>query len=66
MITHLTADEILALLLRQKPGFGLPLGHAARIVIQPLIDSGMIEVLGKGNCGGFFCRATDAARKAKP
>ena len=46
------------------PGKGRPIGHEARILIQPMLDEGLIVVLGMGNCGNYFAVATEKGRRA--
>jgi hypothetical protein len=33
------------------------------MLLQTMIDDGLVEILGKTNCGGWFARATEAGRR---
>lgn len=50
-------------LCRVAPGMGRPCSHEGRMLLQTMIDDGLVEILGKTNCGGWFARATEAGRR---
>jgi hypothetical protein len=54
---------ILEILCEFPPPMGKPVGHEIRLLLQPMITDGRVEVLGKTPCGGYFVCATDAGRE---